>query len=177
MNIRPATVKDAPLIAWVVLTALDLDVSDPGPTASSCADEKSLYSWRNTLVAEDDSGRPIGAIISYPGDDYMRMREYTWPSLWTDIDPEAIRNTPREALPGEFYLDSMAILPEARGNGLGKQLMLAAMERGRRLGYDRFALIVDVDKPHLRDYYASLGFRPAGPLRFITHDFTKMTLP
>lgn len=177
IHIRPATKDDARFIAWVVLAALDLDTSQLDKTAASCADDNSLYSWRNAIMAVDAGGTPVGCIVSYPGDDYMRMREYTWPTLWTDVDPELVRATPREALPGEYYLDSMAILPEYRGEGLGKRLMLAAMERGRTLGYSRFALIVDVDKPHLRDYYATLGFRPAGPLRFISHDFTRMTLP
>lgn len=176
ISIRRASKEDAEFVAWVVLTALDLDLSQLDKTAASCADDLSLYSWKNALVAIDGDGRPVGCIISYPGDEYMRMREYTWPSLWTDVDPELVRNTPREALPGEYYLDSMAIIPEARGEGLGHRLMLAAMEEGRKRGYDRFSLIVDIGKPHLRDYYASLGFRPAGPLRFITHDFTKMTL-
>lgn len=176
MEIREAAAEDVEFVAWTVLTALDLDTSDLEKAMASCADADSLYSWRNALVAVDGEGHPVGCIVAYAGDGYRRMRDHTWPTLWTDVDPRLLAETPQEAGPGEYYLDSMAILPEARGSGLGKSLMRAAMDRGRKEGYGRFSLIVDVDKPHLRDYYVSVGFRPVGPLRFIAHDFTKMQL-
>lgn len=174
--IRKATIEDAQFVAWTVLTALDLDTSDLDKTTRCCADENAMYSYRNALIATDENDKPIGCIVSYPGDDYIRLREYTWPIIWSGVDEEVIRNTPHETEPGEYYLDSMAILPEARGNGLGMRLMEAAMEHGRDLGYGKFSLIVDVDKPHLRDYYATLGFKAERMLPFLHHDFTKMTL-
>lgn len=174
MEIRNANKEDAYFVAWTVLTALDMDTSDLKKTTEICAENFGLYSWTNALIITEEN-RSIGCIISYPGDKYVAMREHTWPRLWTDIDPELMRITPLETAPGEYYLDSMAILPEARGRRLGRELMEAAMERGRMLGYDRFGLIVDVDKPHLRNYYADLGFADAGSIRFFTHTFIKMT--
>lgn len=173
MEIRKAKREDAEFVAWTVLTALDMDTSDLGKAAHVCSDDFGLYSWKNALIAEED-GKPIGCIISYPGDKYLQFREYTWPKLWTDIDPDLMRNTPHETVTGEYYLDSMAILPEYRGKSIGKKLMLAAIEHGKELGFEKFALIVDVDKPHLHDYYCQLGFKGVGPIRFLTHLFTKM---
>lgn len=173
MEIRKAKQGDATFVAWTVLTALDMDTSDLGKAAHVCSDDFGLYSWKNALIAEED-GKPIGCIISYPGDKYLQFREYTWPKLWTDIDPDLMKNMPHETEPGEYYLDSMAILPEYRGSAIGKKLMLAAIEQGKELGYDKFALIVDVDKPNLHDYYCQLGFKGVGPISFLTHPFTKM---
>lgn len=174
MEIRKAKREDTAFVAWTVLTALDMDTSDLKKASDVCSDDFGLYSWKNALIAEEDV-KPIGCIISYPGDKYLQFREYTWPKLWTDIDPELMKNTPHETEPGEYYLDSMAILPEYRGKEIGMKLMQSAMEHGKELGYEKFALIVDVDKPHLHDYYSQLGFQDAGPIRFFTHLFTKMT--
>lgn len=174
MEIRKAMKEDAAFVAWTVLTALDMDASDLGKATDVCSDDFGLYSWKNALIAVEN-GKPIGCIISYPGDKYLQFREYTWPKLWTDIDPDLMNNTSHETEPGEYYLDSMAIIPEYRGKSIGKKLMISAIEHGMNLDYDRFALIVDVNKPHLHEYYTQLGFNDVGPIRFFTHLFTKMT--
>lgn len=152
MEIRKATKDDSGFVAWTVLTALDMDTSDLERATDVCSDDYGLYSWKNALIAEED-GSPIGCIISYPGDRYLAFREYTWPRLWTNIEPELMKSTPHETGAGEYYLDSMAIIPECRGKAIGKKLMSAAIENGRNMGYDKFALIVDINKPHLHYYY------------------------
>lgn len=174
MTIRKATEEDAKYVAKTVLTALDMDTSDLEWVMASCVDPNSMYSWNKALIAETD-GKPIGCIISYPGDDYQNLREYTWSRLWKDVDPSTIKHTAIEAYPGEYYLDSLAIEPEYRGNGLGKTLMRTAMEQGRQLGYDRFALLVAIDKPRLKDYYATLGFEDESEVAFFGHHYHRMT--
>lgn len=171
--IRKAREDDAEYVAKTVLTALDMDSSGLERVKLSCADPRSMYSWNKSLIAEAD-GKPIGCIISYPGDNYKAMREYTWSRIWKDIDMETIKNSAIETYPSEYYLDSLAIEPEYRGKGLGKSLMLAAMERGRQLGYERFALIVSFDKPRLKDYYAGLGFKVAEDINFFGHTYHRM---
>ena len=63
-----------------------------------------------------------------------------------------------ETGPGEFYLDSMAILSDFRGVGIGKMLMRDRMDFAFRDGFQRVTLLVDKDKPHLQKYYESEGF-------------------
>lgn len=173
MIIRKATAKDVDYVAKTVLTALDMDLSELEWVKRSCADPKSMYSWNKALIAEED-GNPIGCIISYRGDAYLPIREYTWSRLWEGIDPEIIRKSAIETYPGEYYLDSLVIESEFRGNGLGKKLMLAAMEHGRSLGYRKFALLVAVQKTRLKEYYASLGFREVGDVNFFGHQYYRM---
>lgn len=171
--IRPATPADARFVAWTVLTALDLPLDTLDKTEQSCADERSMYSWANALVA-CDGDRPVGCIVSYPGDLYADLRRYTWARLWDGMDLASIDSAPAETGPGEYYLDSLAILPEYRGAALGRRLMQAAMDRGRALGYTRFSLLVSVDKPHLRDYYAATGFTPLRTIPFFGHLYHAM---
>ena len=90
-----------------------------------------------------------------------------------------------ECLPGEFYLDSMAILPEFRGKAyeyagstdrIGHLLMLDGIEQGRRKGFPRISLIVDKAKPRLKSYYSALGFRPDGEILFFGHLYDRMIM-
>lgn len=175
MTIRKATHSDTDFVAKTVLTALDMDTSDLEWVKASCADPKSMYSWNKALIAED-GGRPIGCIISYRGDEYLPIREYTWSRLWKGIDPEIIRRSALETYPGEYYLDSLSVEPEYRGHGLGKELMQAAIDHGVSLGYRKFALLVAVEKPKLKDYYASLGFKKAGRVNFFGNSYYRMIL-
>lgn len=169
----PATAYDVRIVAWTVLTALDMDTDRLDWMMESCADPKSMYSWNKAIVAMAD-GRTVGCIVSYSGDDYAALRQYTWPRLWQDADPETIRNSAVEAFPGEYYLDSLAVLPEYRGHDIGRILIEAAMERGRRLGYSRFTLLVDCHKQRLQRYYESLGFREIGEVMFFGYRYKRM---
>lgn len=134
-----------------------------------------MYSWNKSIIAYVD-GKPVGSIISYPGDDYESLRRYTWSKIWKDIDSETIRQTEVEAYPGEYYLDSMAILPEYRSCSIGKSLIAAAIEQGKSLGYNVFTLLVDYDKPRLKAYYESMGFKENGEMTFFGHRYKRMTL-
>lgn len=173
MIIRKATPADTEYVAKTVLTALDMDTSDLEWVKASCADPQSMYSWNKSLIAEED-GKQIGCIISYSGDDYQKLREYTWNRLWEGVDPNTIKQSAIEAYPGEYYLDSLAIEPEYRGNGLGKKLMQAAIAYGKDLGYDKFALLVSVEKPRLKEYYSSLGFDDDNDVNFFGHRYKRM---
>ena len=174
--IRDARPKDAAFVAWTILTALDMEADEADRLRESCAAPGSMYSWTNAIVAEAD-GKPVGCLVGYDGARYAALREYTWPKVWTDVNPDEIKATPAETGPGEFYLDSMAVLPEYRGTGsIGKQLMTHAMEKARKDGHRKFSLLVDVDKPRLQAYYASLGFANPQKVQFLAHRFNKMTL-
>lgn len=173
VTIADATADDTREVAWTVLTALDMPTDHLDWMTASCADEKSMYSWNKAIIARVD-GEPVGCLVAYPGDGYEQIREYTWSRLWNDADPETIKATEIETYPGEYYLDSLAIRPEFRGRGIGKLLIEAAIERGRKLGYRTFALIVSIEKPRLQAYYESLGFAPAGKVNFFGHRYNRL---
>lgn len=64
-----------------------------------------------------------------------------------------------ETCKGEFYIDSLAVLPEYRRMGIGRQLMKAQMEYGLRKGLRHQTLLVDPENPKAQRLYESLGFR------------------
>ena len=165
-QLRDASMDDAPFIARIVLAGIDmLDIEAELPEEQQpifnqlvdiCRMDDTLYSFRNTRIAEVD-GQSVGALIGYDGGRYATMREKTFGIVAKQSGMNLNQNA-METGEGEFYLDSMAILPEFRGREIGKKLMRDRMEWARNNGFTAVTLLVDQDKPRLRKYYESLGF-------------------
>ena len=135
-----------------------------------CGRTDTLYSYRNTLVAKVDD-EVVGCLISYPGDDYEAKRAFTFAAL------DGAGPSDTETGPGEYYLDTLALLPAARGHRIGLRLMERSVDYARReLGYDLITLLVDVDKPRLESYYTQLGFRRDREMKFMGHNYYRMIL-
>ena len=167
-TIRDAREDDAEFLAQVILSAAHLsdmgaDTANSTATAASASDltaicrrTDTLYSWRNARIA-CACGKRAGAMVSYPGDIYVAARSITFPLL-PGLTQAQIDATDIETLPGEWYLDSLAVLPEFRRAGLGKMLVTDAIELGRNAGYAQFTLLAEKSSTHLVEYYTRLGF-------------------
>lgn len=179
VSIRDAREDDAEFLAQVILAAAHLSDMGADTTASAgtdtatsdstatiangndalmaiCRRTDTLYSWRNARIA-CACGKRAGAVVSYPGDIYVAARSITFPLL-PDLTQAQIDATDIETLPGEWYLDSLAVLPELRRAGIGKMLVMDAIERGRNAGYTQFTLLAEKSSTHLVEYYTRLGF-------------------
>ncbi|HVW74157.1 MAG TPA: ribosomal protein S18-alanine N-acetyltransferase [Rhizomicrobium sp.] len=62
----------------------------------------------------------------------------------------------------EAEILTLAVRPDARGKGLGRALLQAAINRARELGAVTMFLEVGADNPHAIALYASLGFAKVG---------------
>ena len=172
VQLRYATLDDAPFIARVVLAGidmLDLDAMLPDEQRGIyehlieiCRMDDTLYSYCNTRIAETD-GKRVGALVAYDGARYARMREKTFGLVKQTSGMDLSRNA-METGPGEFYLDSMAIFPEYRGTGIGRMLMRDRVDFALNNGFSKVTLLVDKDKPHLQKYYESEGFAFIGEM-------------
>ena len=136
-----------------------------------CSRDDVLYSARNTIIAEVD-GHRAGMLTSYVGSEYRKMRDVTFEILKREMGIE-FPDMDDETQPGEYYLDSVALLPEYRGMGLGTQLIRYAMEEGIKTGLT-LTLVVDPVNDKARRLYESLGFREEGTLFLFGHDYTRM---
>jgi len=63
---------------------------------------------------------------------------------------------------GEAEILTLAVVPEARGKGLGRALLQAAIRKARTLDAATMFLEVGADNPAARALYASLGFTKVG---------------
>ena len=166
INIRDAILDDAPFIARVVLAGIDmLDIDAVLPDEQRdiyehlvgiCRMDDTLYSYLNTRIAEVEGNR-VGALVAYDGARYAALRAKTFGLVQQTSGMDLSRNA-METGPGEFYLDSMAVLSDYRGLGIGKMLMRDRMDYALENGFHKVTLLVDKDKPRLQRYYESEGF-------------------
>lgn len=111
------------------------------------------FSYRNSVVAEID-GKVIGALVGYP----------------VAEEPEAIDvdNTPpmfvplrelENLAPGTWYVNSVAVFPDARGLSVGSKLLEYAERTANELGLRGMSLIVSDANRGARRLYERLGYR------------------
>jgi len=180
--IRRANGYDAPIIARCVLAAmeiLDIDADVSGDMAImvkkmelAASDSERLYSCANSIIAEVD-GISVGCIISYDGSNYAALRKRTFDILYEESGLD-LRGNPMETVPGEYYLDCMAIKHEYRGKGIGHLLMKAAMAQGKSLGIKKFTLLAEKSHDRLMEYYSRIGFVPKDEFFAFGSKYVKM---
>lgn len=186
-EIRPAEIKDADIIADVIMEALGKelcesftsegntlqDVHDLFAICGASAD--SQYSYKNTLIATV-GGQSAGAIICYDGarlnelrqrflDEFAKMHGYRIDQYITE-----------ETTPDEFYIDSLAVLPEYRGKGIARGLIEAACRWNEETCGKKVGLLVDKTNHRARGMYERLGFKPDGEREFAGEAMEHMTI-
>ena len=173
MKIIPARQQDAPYIGKAVCYGIGeeicLDFAGPGGTVADvekfftalAAGTDSQYSYLNAIVAVDDSraGEPVmGVCVGYDGAELHRLRQAFFDAMLAEKGRD-MPGMADETSPDEFYLDTLAVMPEYRGHGVGGALLMALAERGSRLTGKPAALLVDYDNPKAEALYRRLGFR------------------
>lgn len=119
--------------------------------------ENSQYSYRNTLVAMDGD-KVIGISVSYDGARLHELRRAFIEATKKYIGKDH-SGMDDETQAGELYLDSLAVLPEYRRQGIARKLLKGTKERANRLGLPCVGLLVDKDNSIGEALYTSIGFR------------------
>ncbi len=117
--------------------------------------ETNRLSYKNVYVYKLDDVI-IAAMCAYFGGDAWQLdREISQhlKALGKDAQIE------KECFDDEFYIDSIAVDEKFRGQGLAKELILHSFIKAKELGHKKVSLIVDVNKPKVRKFYESLGFK------------------
>ena len=178
VHIRPAQTFDAefaaPLIQEAIgaighhLTGTDNDTDAAHVIAQFFGLRGNRLSFTNALIAEL-GGRPVGIALAYPGelahalDDPFRKHRRS-----LGLSPEVVS----EAEAGEFYLDTLATVAAARGQGIGAALIAACGERARALGLP-LTLLVEDGNPARRLYERS-GLTEVGRRELAGHSYARM---
>jgi ribosomal protein S18 acetylase RimI-like enzyme len=143
--IRIAAPDDCAVIGEL-LDAFNREFDDPTPGPAKLAQRlRELIESGDTIVVLGGD-EPEGLAV-------LRFRR----SIWT------------EGL--ECYLAELYVVPERRGQGLGRALMLAAMELARERGADYMDLNTGEQDVAARALYERLGFsrtegKPGGPVNY-----------
>ena len=168
IEIRKATKSQAAEIARLIMTAMTAEcclyfcgesygLDDFRIMMTKLVErDDSQYSYLNTLVAMD-ADRVVGISVSYDGGRLHELR-----CAFIEAAKEYIgkdhSGMDDETQAGELYLDSLAVLPEYRRQGIARKLLLATKERANCLGLPCVGLLVDKDNPIGEALYNSVGF-------------------
>lgn len=172
--VRPAEKGDAGDIARGVVIALhdEIALSLAGTRErlpllvemfrSLAAVENSQYSYRNAVVAEASDGKVAGIIVAYDGARLHDLRESFVREANALLDA-GFENSAMddETSSDEFYLDSLAVFPEYRGQRLGSRLVEVVCEYHAGCGKP-FGLLCEPGYDSLYRMYSSLGFEDKG---------------
>ena len=161
VTLRPAVPEDAELLARVIDMAgegLPLHLwsgmaapgQDPWEVGRARARRDSGgFSWRNAVVAEL-AGQPAGAIVTYATDPEPEPPAADTPAMFVPlIELEALA-------PATRYINALAVLPQARRQGVAQALMGAVAPGPRGT-----SLIVTDTNAAARALYGRLGFAEA----------------
>ena len=180
IRVRKADLGDVNLIANVVCMALGEEQAEKlrggvgiETLEQVVADPNTVYSYKNSLVAEVNC-EPLGAIISYDG---AKMWELRGPAFDIIERNSGVRpQLEEETQAGECYLDSVAVMPNFRGMGIGSMLIQEAANRAFEAGFEKVALLVDADNPNAEKLYTRLGFKRDNPVTLLGHEMWHMVL-
>lgn len=184
INFRPATQQDAAFIARQVLEALhwEMYVEPLSPDKQAawtaltpiCAQEGVLYSYKHCTIAEVD-GQCLGLMVAYDGAGYrnLRLRTFVQIDCLGDTDEATMED---ETESGEWYVDSVAVVPEGRGKGVGRQLIEWAVKQACELGLCA-TLLVDPKNEKAHRLYRAMGFEKIGEKVAFGQSFWRMQHP
>ena len=136
--------------------------------------EDSQYSYRNTLVAMADM-MVVGIAVSYDGGKLHELRQAFIQAAIEHIGKNHV-GMDDETQAGELYLDSLAVLPEYRRQGIAQRLLKATKEKADAMGLPWVGLLVDKGNSAGEALYASAGFRYANDSQWGGHPMKHLVL-
>ena len=116
----------------------------------------SQYSYLNTLVATTTENKVVGVCVSYDGGLLRTLRKAFIDGAKVAFGRD-FSDIPDETSAGEFYIDSLCVAKEHRGNGIAKQLLRAIIAKGKRMNLPS-GLLVDTNNPQAEVLYKTVGF-------------------
>lgn len=179
---RDANINDCEFVARGICMALHRVPDDDmlKGVARICERDDVLYSYKHAVIALEDDV-PVGICLCYDGGRYHELRLTTFPlfanMMHDDPDHEAmdLENAEDEAVAGEYYVDSLAVMPEFRKRGYGALLMQAQLDKAKRLGFQKATLLVDPENEGAQHMYRKLGFQPDSEVYAFGQIFWKWT--
>jgi ribosomal protein S18 acetylase RimI-like enzyme len=125
-----------------LLDAFNREYDDPTPGPQA------LAARIRELTASGDTAVLVASVLDDPGgiaDDLVGVAVIRFrPALWS--------------AGAEAYLAELYVLPERRGQGIGRALMVATLELARARGADRIELGTSEDDIAARSLYEAMGF-------------------
>ena len=176
LSVRKATIDDAAFIARNVMEAVGhaSDEKALKTMTGICQRQDTLYSYTNTIIAMVD-GVDAGSLTAYEGTNYREKRQISFSIFKEEMGDDAmdLDDMQDETCSGEYYLDSLAVLPEYRGRGIGTALLRHGIEIAKSKGLLPI-LACDPENKNAYRLYCSLGFKTEGTLNIFGQEYLRM---
>jgi len=118
--------------------------------------KENLYSYENTIICEENN-KVVGSINGYDGAKFMQLRQPFINYLKEHYDFNQMIEPETGA--GEFYLDTVSVLPDKQSLGIGSVLIQKMIQYASEKGHQKIGLLVDKKNPKAKKLYENLGFR------------------
>lgn len=186
ITIQPADREQAPEIATLIMQAMNHECCRhfAGPQ-HTLADfhkmmtelvemDESQYSYRNTLTAMIGRKQLAGICVAYDGKYLRHLRQAFFAGARRHLGRE-LEGMADETRAGEFYIDSLAVKPEYRNQGIATQLLKAVVNLHG--DHQPVGLLVDKDNPAADALYTRTGFRTVGEAAWGGHPMLHKQYP
>lgn len=178
-RIRNARIEDSAFLAETVMNAVGIEacVEFAGGVdklhrvrtlfANLAQRSDSQYSYKNSLIAENDNSEVVGALIAYDGAQMHYLRQAFVEETKKCLNIELVEaDMDNETSDDEIYLDSLFVLPQFRHQGVASLLIKSTIEKFKHLRKP-YGLITEPSNHNAIKLYETLGFRPVGLRKFI----------
>lgn len=192
ITIEDARPEDAPVIGLAIMEAIGpeiaADLASDKLTLQElhelftrlAAREDSQYSYKNSRIARTEDGCVAGVCVSYDGADLKRLRRPFFleaiRNLGWKLSEKEMEEFPAETEADEYYLDSLMTIPEFRGKGIARALILDAKAKAEKSGKP-LGLLCERDNTNARRLYDSVGFIEIGKRPFAGTTMNHLQLP
>ncbi|WP_158175792.1 GNAT family N-acetyltransferase [Heyndrickxia camelliae] len=134
--------------------------------------DNNRFSYHNTLVKELN-GHAVGIAIIYHGKNAEEYDNHLVQYLQQEFQLNDIELS-KETEEDEFYLDSLAVSPLHRKQGIGSELLKAFENIGEEEGHQKLALNVDKDNETAYRLYKKNGFEFQSTFDLYGHPYLHM---
>lgn len=138
-----------PLYYWGKLANSEADAWDVG--RSRAARDSGSFSYRNAVMIED-ANEAAGCLIGYAIPKEANPIPEDFPPIARPL--QELENL----VLGSWYVNVLAVVPDRRGRGLGRQLLDLADDRAGQLGHSEMSIIVSDANAGARRLYERCGY-------------------
>lgn len=179
--IRQATPEDAPYIAPLIydaigdiakrLTGEQEDAKIIETLTELVARDNNRHSYLYTYIAEN-AEHLLGIAVLYDGKSGKKLDLQLQQFLQEKLGSAPTIDV--EAHDDEYYIDTICVTEEARGQGIGTQLLQFAEQMACIKKYNKLSLNVELQKEQARKLYERIGFTITEPWTLIGEPFHHM---
>lgn len=135
--------------------------------------EDNRHSYLNTYVAvHTENDEILGTLVLYSGEEGQTLDEQL--SQWLANKQAHTSRIDKEAHADEYYIDTICVHPNARGEGIGTKLLVFAEEIARDKQFNKLSLNVETVKDKALKLYERQGFVITEPWSIIDEPFHHM---